>query len=180
MLPWGTLRDSQHQKDRANIVIVTKCPPNIQSIDIRIITNDLKLKPYQQLFFTTLKYNDLKPLFGNYKPATTNKISAVAGIANPHLFEEYISEKYAKPQMLIFSDHHNFSKTDMNKICKIIDNSELFITTEKDAMRLMGYKNFTQQQKEKMFYLPVNVKFVKADEENKLKAYMKKQLIINN
>ena len=172
MLPWGSLRDSKNQMYRANIVIVTKCPPNIAPIDIRIIINDLKLMPYQRLFFTTFEYDDLKPFFDNHEPATTNKISAVAGIANPRLFEEYISEKYAKPQMLIFADHHNFSKTDMNNICKLIDNSELFITTEKDAMRLMNYQNFTQQQKAKMFYLPVKVKFLNTNKENDLNAYV--------
>jgi tetraacyldisaccharide 4'-kinase len=128
--------------------------------------------PHQQSFFTTFEYDELKPFFDCNKPALTDKISAAAGIANPRLFEEYITKKYAKPQMLIFPDHHNFSKTDIKKICKIIDSSELFITTEKDAMRLMHYENFTQQQKAKMFYLPVKVKFLNITDENKLTDYL--------
>ena len=172
MLPWGTLRDSRRQKYRANIIFVTKCPQNLTPIDLRIINSDLKLLPYQHLFFTTFEYDDLKPFFDNNKPAQTNKISALAGIANPCLFEEYVSQKYAKPQMLVFPDHHNFSKTDMKNICKTIDNSELFITTEKDAMRLYNYKKFTQQQKEKMFYLPVKVRFLNNNDENKLTNYI--------
>jgi hypothetical protein len=53
----------------------------------------------------------------------------------------------------------------------MIDDNELFITTEKDAMRLMNYKNFTDAQKAKMFYLPVKIKFFNNDEE-KLTVYI--------
>lgn len=180
MLPWGNLRDTKHQKYRANIVLVTKCPQNITPIDIRLATGDLKLMPYQQLFFTTFEYDDLKPVFDHNVPAATGNVSAVAGIANPHLFEEYITEKYAKPQMLIFSDHHNFSKKDMCNICRLIDSTELFITTEKDAMRLINYKNFTEQQKTKMFYLPVKVKFINTSKENAFIDYVSNHIKKHN
>ncbi|MDR1553373.1 MAG: tetraacyldisaccharide 4'-kinase [Prevotellaceae bacterium] len=172
MLPWGTLRDRQNQKYRADIVFVTKCPQNINPIDMRIVINDLDLFPYQKLFFTSLEYNDLKPVFDvKNKPAETNKIAAVAGIANPRLFEEYISAAYAKPQILIFPDHHDFSKKDIDSICEIIDRNELFVTTEKDAMRLMKYENFTEEQKAKMFYLPIKIKFLNK-EEKKITEYI--------
>ncbi|MDR2292893.1 MAG: tetraacyldisaccharide 4'-kinase [Prevotellaceae bacterium] len=172
MLPWGTLRDRQNQKSRADIVFVTKCPQNINPIDMRIVINDLNLFPYQKLFFTSLEYNSLKPVFVvENKPAETNRIAVVAGIANPRLFIEYISTTYAKPQMLIFPDHHDFSQKDIENICNIIDENELFITTEKDAMRLMKYENFTEIQKAKMFYLPIKVKFLNK-EEKKITSYI--------
>ncbi|MDR1348444.1 MAG: tetraacyldisaccharide 4'-kinase [Prevotellaceae bacterium] len=172
MLPWGTLRDKQNQKYRADIVFVTKCPQNTSPIDMRIVINDLNLFPYQQLFFTSLEYNDLKPVFDiECKPVATDEAAAVAGIANPRLFEEYISANYTKPQILIFPDHHDFSQKDIDNICSIIDKNELFITTEKDAMRLMNHDNFTEQQKAKMFYLPVKIKFLNR-EEPKLTSYI--------
>ncbi|MDR2126603.1 MAG: tetraacyldisaccharide 4'-kinase [Prevotellaceae bacterium] len=178
MLPWGTLRDKQNQTYRADIVFVTKCPQNINPIDMRIVINNLNLFPYQHLFFTSLEYKDLKPVFDiKSKPAKTASIAAVAGIANPRLFEEYISTVYAKPQILIFPDHHNFLQKDIDNICNIIDQNELFITTEKDAMRLMKYDNFTENQKAKMFYLPIKVKILNKDEKkliNYLIDYIKK------
>ncbi|MDR1984158.1 MAG: tetraacyldisaccharide 4'-kinase [Prevotellaceae bacterium] len=165
MLPRGTLRDGKNQKYRADIVFVTKCPQNINPMEMRIVINNLELFPYQQLFFTTLEYHDLKPVFDENKPAKTDKIAAVAGIANPRLFEEYISATYAKPQILTFSDHHNFSQEDINNICELIDKNDLFITTEKDAMRLMMYKGFTVEQREKMFYLPIKVRLLNNKDE---------------
>ncbi|MDR2064901.1 MAG: tetraacyldisaccharide 4'-kinase [Prevotellaceae bacterium] len=172
MLPWGTLRDKQNQKHRADIVFVTKCPQNISPIEMRIVINDLNLFPYQKLFFTSLEYNDLKPVFDiKNKPAATNKAAAVAGIANPLLFKEYISATYEKSQILIFPDHHDFSQKDIDNICNIIDKNDLFITTEKDAMRLMKYENFTCAQKTKMFYLPIKVKFLNK-EEKKITTYI--------
>lgn len=38
LLPAGLLRESVHGKNRAQIVIVTKCPPDIKPIDFNIIT----------------------------------------------------------------------------------------------------------------------------------------------
>ncbi|MDR3287076.1 MAG: tetraacyldisaccharide 4'-kinase [Prevotellaceae bacterium] len=171
MLPWGTLRDEQNQKCRADIVFVTKCPQTTSPIDMRIVSHDLNLMPYQQLFFTTLEYGELISVFDANKPAKTDKIVALAGIANPKLFEEYISANFAKPRMLQFSDHHNFSQKDIKNICKNIDENELFITTEKDAMRLMLHNNFSEEQKAKMFYLPIKIKFLNNTEE-KITTYL--------
>ena len=41
LLPLGRLRESIHAKDRANYIIVTKCPANISPIEKRIILKHL-------------------------------------------------------------------------------------------------------------------------------------------
>jgi tetraacyldisaccharide 4'-kinase len=171
MLPWGMLRDKKSQIHRADIVVITKCPSNTSPIDMRIVSHDLKLLPYQQLFFSTFEYDELKPVFDKNKPAETDKIVAVAGIANPKLFENYLLSQYKNVEIFRYPDHHAFSRKEMTDICELIDKNELFVTTEKDAMRLMSYSNFTEAQKTKMFYLPVKVKFLN-DEEEKLTNYI--------
>jgi len=171
MLPWGRLRDTKKQMQRADIVIVTKCPAGTNPLDMRLVSNDLNLLPYQQLFFSTFEYEELKPVFDENKPVETDKIVAVAGIANPKLFEDYLSSHYKNVQILKYPDHHAFTKKEMANICDLIDKNDLFITTEKDGMRLMSYENFTEAQKVKMFYLPIKVKFLDNDEE-KLTNYI--------
>ncbi|MCL2649801.1 MAG: tetraacyldisaccharide 4'-kinase [Candidatus Azobacteroides sp.] len=125
LLPAGRLRESCAGKNRANMVIVTKCPPDLKPIDYRVISKHLNLFPYQDLFFTSFKYGNLTPCFetgqSNMKSLAdikTNKCSVllVAGIANP---QGLISElKMYTPHLetIIFPDHHTFSKNDIEKI----------------------------------------------------------------
>ena len=54
LLPWGNLRDLPSQMHRANIVMVTKTPPDITPIDRRIAVKSLKLFPYQSVVFTSI------------------------------------------------------------------------------------------------------------------------------
>ena len=61
LLPAGKLRENPNGKHRAKIVIVTKCPKNITPIDLRVLTKQMELFPYQYLFFTTFEYGKLYP-----------------------------------------------------------------------------------------------------------------------
>ena len=63
LLPAGRLREPVSGKNRAQIVIVTKCPQDIKPIDYNIITKRLNLYPYQRLFFSSFRYGNLQPVF---------------------------------------------------------------------------------------------------------------------
>ena len=63
LLPVGRLREPIEEKARANIVIVTKCPEALKPIDYRLLAKHLNLYPYQNLYFTGLRYDELKPIF---------------------------------------------------------------------------------------------------------------------
>ena len=62
-LPRRDFYESLSGKSRASIVLVTKCHPDMQPIDFRIYANGLDLFPYQQLYFTSLEYDTIRPLF---------------------------------------------------------------------------------------------------------------------
>lgn len=88
LLPAGRLRESEDGKNRAHIVIVTKCPEDIKPIDFNIITKRLKLYPYQQLYFSSFRYGALTPLFGKKRRTLTSlekdeQMLLVTGIASP-------------------------------------------------------------------------------------------------
>ena len=103
LLPAGRLREPISGKNRAQIVIVTKCPQDIKPIDYNIITKRLNLYPYQQLFFSSFRYGNLQPVFPTMSP-DTNAISTnhevalssltntdillMTGIASPALFSK--------------------------------------------------------------------------------------------
>ena len=51
LLPFGRLREQAGERQRADIIIVTKCPSKIKPIDQRLLEKDLKMFAYQKLFF---------------------------------------------------------------------------------------------------------------------------------
>ena len=104
------------------MVIVTKCPEDIKPIDFNIIAKHLDLYPFQDLFFSSLSYGQLTPVFPS-SPLAERKLSSlkkeeevllVTGIASPtHLKKTGGSYVYS---LLTFNDHHNFSKEDIKRI----------------------------------------------------------------
>jgi tetraacyldisaccharide 4'-kinase len=101
LLPLGRLRESKTQARRANIIIITKCPNEITPITRRILAMDVRLYPYQDLYFTTMVYGQLCPVYPEAKPMDLFNdprhmaILAVTGIAAPeyaiqHMFKDNI------------------------------------------------------------------------------------------
>lgn len=57
ILPTGNLRESRSGAERANIVVVTKCPANL-SEKKNTIERKLQLESKQKLFFTSIAYDE--------------------------------------------------------------------------------------------------------------------------
>ena len=148
LMPAGRLRESFHSRERAHIVIITKCPADIRPIDFRIIYNHLQLRPYQRLFFTSNRYGDLQPLDCtvdcNPRPLdslnTQTAVLLVTGIANPQPILDELKPRTPNVRLLAFPDHHDFRARDFQLIEQAFqslpDTDRLIITTEKDAARL--------------------------------------------
>lgn len=172
-LPWGDLRESAKESSRANIVIVTKCPPDIKPIDRRVFARHVGLMPSQSIFFTSFLYQPMKAVFdgcGNIEPSLTpqTQVLLLTGIANTKTIEEYVHKSLSKNVTHIkFKDHHNFSKKDIAKIentfASLQGDDKIIVTTEKDAMRLNEI-DFSPEIKQRMYYLPIEVSFVFDDE----------------
>ncbi|MCA1760402.1 MAG: tetraacyldisaccharide 4'-kinase [Bacteroidales bacterium] len=176
LLPAGRLRESASQMRRANIIIFTKCPPGeVTPIMRRILQKEVKLKPYQELFFTSFEYEKIKPVFTNtelnndFYKKQTHAILIVTGIAFPKLIPEYLEQFATETDFIQFPDHHYYSSDDiqliMNKFEKIDSHQKVIITTEKDAVRFKDMPDLDEQFKSALYYLPVKVKFL--DEEGK-------------
>ena len=125
LLPAGLLRESVHVKNRAQIVIVTKCPPDIKPIDFNIITKSLNLFPYQMLFFSAFRYGNLQPAFPEIAGKTERKLSTLqadeqvlllTGIASPAPIMQELEKYTSHIDLLAFDDHHNFSQRDIQSI----------------------------------------------------------------
>ena len=171
LLPYGRLREPANAIYRADMVVVTKCPPQLKALEYRIFKNNLKLFPYQKLFFSTFDYGSLVPVFPDEAPApphlswltAADSVMVIAGIANPKPFVRYVKSFAAKVKVKGYPDHHNFSKRDMEVIGRLFGqlpgDRRLIVTTEKDAVRLASHPYFPQELKSRIYYLPVKVKF---------------------
>ena len=159
VLPAGSLRESQQGAKRANAIIVTKCPADL-SVEKQIeIETELQLLPYQNIFFSTIAYDEFA--FSHHsKLLTTDLVDIpkliVAGIAKPEPFINYV--KNEADEVLIYPDHHQFSENNIIEIQKKLKD-KIIVTTEKDYVRFD--KNLFP---ENLFYLRIQTKFLKNKE----------------
>ncbi len=173
VLPAGRLRESSGSLKRADIVIVTKCPPEMRPMDYRLFVKHLNMFPWQKLYFTKYAYGSPVAVFPD-KAGTapffnamteSDHILAMAGVANPAPFIKYLKGYRAKVRALIFPDHHNFDRQDIRRLlekCKSMPDPErtFIITTEKDAMRLRSLAFVPRSLAQRLFYIPVKVEFI--------------------
>ncbi len=173
LLPAGRLREPMKGKDRADIVIITKCPKDLKPMEYRVITKAMHLYPYQQLFFTTLEYDELRPLFPdhhgtvNLSQLSEQNVLLLTGIASPEQLIHDLSPLIKNLTPLTFSDHHQFRQKDIRLINDTfagMPSPKCIITTEKDATRLQTAKGLSDEVRQHIYVLPVRIIFMQDQE----------------
>lgn len=181
LLPAGRLREPLNGKQRADIVIITKCPRDLKPMEFRILTKAMDLFPYQQLFFTTIDYGTPQALFSD-KTTSLNKYNVllVTGIASPEQMENDMKHKCRSLTSLAFEDHHLFNTKDeqrINNAFERLPSPKIIVTTEKDSTRLVNLNGLTTEVRDAIFVLPIKVKFMLNQGElfnNKIISYVRK------
>lgn len=148
LLPAGRLREPMSGSQRADIVIITKCPRDIKLMDRIGIERSINLKNWQKIFFTTYKYPDQMKGLGK------NPL-LVTGIASPQQMVYDLQKIVPTFELMSFPDHHNFTEQDINAI-RTRAAGRTILTTEKDATRLHGLDN--------MKVIPIEVEFIEGKE----------------
>jgi tetraacyldisaccharide 4'-kinase len=174
-LPTGDLRDEWRSAKRANIIVITKCPPDLSEDKKQKIIRNLKLLPFQKVFFTKIEYgvpyHIIAPDRERYLNANM-EVMLVCGIANPKPLKEYLINNVSTYYQKDYNDHHIFSIDDLNEVIamfrEIQSEDKIILTTEKDAVRLT---KFREELKELPFYvLPIRHKFLFEEGEQFNKA----------
>ena len=139
ILPVGNLREFRNGKNRADAVIITKCPS--LGLDKTSWKNKLGLKADTPVFFSEINYGEIKPLTEkSFKP---QNIILVTGIAKSEPLKTELAKSHKILHHFNFNDHHNFSVKDIESIHNLFGKfadaeNVAIVTTEKDAMRLLG------------------------------------------
>lgn len=186
LLPAGRLRESARGKRRADIVIITKCPRNLKPMEFRVLTKTMELFPYQGLYFTTLEYDSLQPLFPEEATRKENvdasHVLLLTGIASPKQMEEDVQNELKPLSMmtLAFADHHYYKEKDIRRINEAfseLPEPRMVVTTEKDAARLYTVEGMSDEVRQSIYALPVRIRFMLDQEENfnhKILSYVQK------
>jgi len=174
LLPAGRLREAVSGLNRADTIIITKCPHDIQPIDLRIISHNINAFPFQGLYFTSLAYKGLSAVFENENKElpleylTGKHILLVTGIASPKMILKELSKYTDNVESVSYPDHYNFKPKDIKLITdkfEAIDaDNKLILVTEKDASRLVLFEGQMDENiKDKLYYLPIEITFVDKD-----------------
>jgi len=167
-LPTGDLRDEKGSYKRAEVLVVTKCPPTLSLEEKKKLEEEIRPLPHQRIFFSSIRYGQPYHIISKepIQLAPEAEVLLVSGIANPEPLKKYLHEVADTYYELLYSDHHIFSIDDLNEILKkynqIQASQKLIITTEKDAVRLIKFEQ--QLQHLPLYVLPIEVQFLFGEE----------------
>jgi tetraacyldisaccharide 4'-kinase len=168
LLPVGRLRESLRAFHRANFIIITKCPSQLKPIDQRVLKNRLDIRPYQNLFFTSIVYGEITPAEKGLTllcDDTRNySVLLVTGIGNPAPLLEYLKDQVGQIIHKKYPDHFAYMEKDLTELSDLYSGidapQKLIITTEKDLVRLKSVKNYPPDFFRNVFYIPIEIRFL--------------------
>jgi tetraacyldisaccharide 4'-kinase len=178
VLPTGYLREFRSGSKRADIIVVTKTPDMFSPLERKRIMKEMRAEAYQKIFFSTIRYGNLVPLFAVSEGHEMCRekcfkegysVVLMTGIANAHSLEYYLKDKVQELIAYKFRDHHEFSASDLlglqELFSKIKSERKIILTTEKDAMRLDKPELKELLSKLPIYYVPIEIGFHDKDEE---------------
>ena len=151
ILPIGNLRELTVGINRADIIIVTKCPETLSKEEQEGIKAKIKIN--KPIYFSSIIYGEIYSLFSdkkiNYKDM--NNVLLVTAIANALPLKNELLNNKINVKHLEYRDHYNFTNKDAENISTCFDSfalddsySKIILTTQKDAMRMKKNNTFAK------------------------------------
>ena len=178
LLPAGMLREPARNRNRADMILVTRTPEHLKPIELRQYVNALGLTIRQHLFFTTMRYGKISPLFPidpsrdmTWFKEQQAAILLVTGIADPAPIKQFAQSNSQVVQTIQFPDHHFYSGKDMERIAgaykelKRNNREVLILTTRKDAVKLQRCSP-DNSLKRAIYSIQIHVQFLNNDKPN--------------
>jgi len=165
MLPTGNLREPINGADRADLILVSKCPSNLSETIRMDILKRIDPKTHQKVFFSSIEYDNYI-YSGDGKIAldelSTYKILLVTGIANSKPLVEFLQNNRLDIEHIEFADHEFINTDQQKKIAlkfnKMNGERKLILTTEKDYVR-----SFLKVELP-VYYLPIKMSILGGDQ----------------
>ncbi|RVU26904.1 tetraacyldisaccharide 4'-kinase [Sandaracinomonas limnophila] len=183
LLPLGRLREDISGLNRAQLVLMNKCPNDLSHQEINEITFKIQQIAGWEIpvFFTGIRYSEpvsqlaSEPVsqlasepVGKFFNSPILQFYAVAGIAHPELFFSEIANRFDLIGCKTFPDHYDFTVNDLQEFeskAKQMSDVQGIITTQKDYVRLLPYLDEYPHLKAKLSYLPMEMYFIQQEAE---------------
>ena len=180
LLPFGSLRDIPERVGDADIVIITKCPYCFEESERQEWAQRLGIEDSSKLFFTTVRYQAMVPLFECADPRYIYAKTTLlfSGIADDTPLLGHVSDKYKVRDHIKFQDHHKYTISDFSRMSRFVRSNPTsnIITTEKDAQRILDVNGLPMDIKTRLFYCPIKAEFFSEDEKERFTALLFKYL----
>ncbi|MEY4461876.1 MAG: Tetraacyldisaccharide 4-kinase [Bacteroidota bacterium] len=155
LLPTGNLRESRRGAQRADVIVVTKCPETLTKEEQSSLKYSLNAYSNATIFFSVIAYDaSVHSENSSISVAEIKQSDSVllAGIAKPDSFFDYLKNEHSV--CLTYPDHHHFTESDILHIQQQAGEKKI-VTTEKDYVRLKD-----SDLKDQMYYLPIRTSFI--------------------
>ncbi|MBR4391177.1 MAG: tetraacyldisaccharide 4'-kinase [Bacteroidales bacterium] len=174
LVPAGKLRDVKSAARRADIIVVSKSPKDLDEKQRAVVVAQLKPLPHQKVFFSSIEHEPLKPLNEEASKVAIEGIVGgllFCGIANPKPLINELSDRYKKLETIAFSDHHAFNENDIDALLKKFKQlpfeEKIMVTTEKDYARIINSPYLCKFDSVPLFAAPIHVNIHQQEEFNK-------------
>lgn len=173
LLPAGLLREFKSGSERADVIIVTKCPDKISQQEQQQIISEIKPLPHQEVLFSTFAYETpvaLNEAATKIVPHQDTEVIAFAGIGNPQPFFDHISTHYKVKKTFAFKDHQDYHDALLKGVAfqynELNTSNKAVFTTEKDAVKQVADNPLFVGIP--VFYIPIKVRFIGNGEQKLL------------
>lgn len=166
ILPAGRLREARKNANRADIVVVTKCPDQITEFEERRYVK--KISQYTKndtpVFFSNVAYQPQKLIFGKSNEGF-KEVFVFTGIANERPLMEFAMQHYDIIGEKHFADHFKYQAMDIEDIMEQYDavrsENSILLTTEKDMVRLLDNEFKDIFGERSVYFIPIEVEMIK-------------------
>ncbi|PPK85561.1 lipid-A-disaccharide kinase [Neolewinella xylanilytica] len=166
LLPSGRLREWRSGYERADIIVVSKCPASLERSEADALVAEIAPLEHQRVFFSYYDYATPYYLLDpRYRLRMEEGIDVllISAIANTDYLLQHLRSVARTVSSLEYADHHYFSGSDMGNLKRRFDELKgrhrAIITTEKDATRLQVHREFIAAEQLPVFVLPAEVSF---------------------
>ena len=167
ILPAGRLRERRASYERADILIVSKCPDQLTLAEKQKLIDEIKPYEYQRVFFSAYRYFDPYSMFDpsiRIQLEDIHHLLIISAIANTSYLMKHLDKFENEVTTMEYEDHHYFTEFDINQTKTYFDTlpkgKSICLTTEKDATRLALHHELLRKLEIPIFVLPVAVEIL--------------------
>ena len=184
LMPSGRLREWRSSADRADAIVVTKCPGKLDQAARNEIIRAADPRQEQRVFFSRYRYGVpwllLDPRYRSELQADW-EVLLVTAIARVDYLLDFLEPRVHRVHEMSFDDHHDFTEHDMGRMVRVFreleSTNKLILTTEKDAVRMQVHQDFLEKQRLPLFALPIEVEFLVEPDGRSFDDYVREQLL---